>query len=348
MAENPRREDGPLAVVALNMGGPSDLAGVEPFLRDLFADQSLVRLPRFLRPFQNLLAARVARRRGPEARANYAKIGGASPIRRITEAQAQGVARRLRALGADARPFVAMRYSRPRAADAVAAIKALGASRILALSLYPQYSPATGGSSLADLQESLIAAGLADIPMAEIRSFASEPSYLDATGAMVNEALAAFGEPAPHVLFSAHGLPVAYVAAGDPYRSEIEATWKGVAARLPPGITHSLAFQSRVGPAEWLRPYTDEHLRELAGRGVRRLLMVPLGFVSDHVETLYEMDLLYGGLARSLGIAEFRRVAALNDRREFLDGLGDLAAEALGLPARPGPPAAGIPEGRKA
>ncbi len=321
-----------VAVVGLNMGGPRTPPEVEPFLEALFADRQLVRLPWFLRPFQGALARRVARKRGPEARINYAKIGGGSPILGITEAQMAGVAARLSGLGVDALGLVAMRYTAPRARDAARRARSAGVRRVVALSLYPQYSPSTGGSSLADFRTAWSAEGGDPAALVEIANWGSERFYLDTVAAMVRERLDLMGEPRPHVLFSAHGLPAAYVRRGDPYRGHVEATFRGVVDRLPDDVSCSLAFQSRVGPAEWIRPYTDERVRELARDGVRRLLMVPLAFVSDHVETLYEMDMLYGGLARDSGIPVFERVAAPNATPRFTAGLGDLVARALGVP----------------
>jgi ferrochelatase len=136
------------------------------------------------------------------------------------------------------------------------------------------------------------------------------------------------GGPTPHVTFSAHGLPVSYIKSGDPYRDEIDATFRGILERLPERLDTSLCFQSRVGPAEWLRPYTEDHVADLARRGVKRLLMVPLAFVSDHIETLYEMDMLYGAEAVRLGM-EFRRVPALNGSTILADALTQLVAERL-------------------
>lgn len=320
-----------IAVVALNMGGPIDQDAVEPFLRELFADESLVQLPFFLKPFQAKLARKIAIKRSPEVRENYKKIGGGSPILKTTRLQVEGTVRRLRERGFDAHPFVAMRYAPPRAAEIAQQIRMLGAHRILALSLYPQFSPSTGGSSLDDLRTALVQVGLDDIVYSEVRDFAEEPFYLDAMAEGIREGLKHFGSAKPHVLFSAHGMPRKYIRKGDPYESRILASYKGVVERLPKELETSISFQSRVGPLEWLRPYTEEHLPKLAASGVERLLMVPLGFVSDHVETLYEMDLLYGEQARRLGIKDIVRIPALNDRPDFLNGLAEHCARVLGV-----------------
>jgi protoporphyrin/coproporphyrin ferrochelatase len=311
----------PWAVVALNMGGPDRPESVEPFLRNLLSDPALVKLPFPLSLFQKSLFARIAaRRRLAHARHGYDDMGGGSPLLRHTQAQADGIARELGALGLDARPFVGMRYWHPFADEAAAAIRQLDPAGTIVVSLYPQFSPATGGSSIQDMLRALKKAGLADRPIVVLDRYPVLPGYVAATVASVRAGLAAMGAPGPHVLFSAHGLPKKYVDLGDPYLTEIRQTYDAVLAALGPGIESSLAFQSRVGPREWLRPYVEDHLSDLARRGVRRVLMIPLGFVSDHIETLHEMDETYAGLARSLGM-EFHRPPALNDDATFVRAL---------------------------
>ncbi len=318
-----------VAVVGLNMGGPIDQSAVEPFLAALFADQDLVRLPAIIRPFQSALGRRIARRRSHEVGKNYALIGGGSPILRHTEAQMEGTCARLRELGIQAKAGVAMRYTPPRAEEAVRRLVEWAPTRIVALSLYPQFSPATGGSSLADFWAAVDGSPLRGVARSEVKDFATEPFYLDAMAGQIRDVLAEMGPPRPHLLFSCHGLPESYIKRGDPYRDRIEQSYRGILARLPSDLEHSISFQSRVGPQRWLQPYTEAHLPTLAARGVKRLLMVPLGFVSDHIETLYEMDLLYGDQAKSLGIADVRRVVALNDDRRFTRGMGDYLAGKL-------------------
>lgn len=313
----------PWALVALNMGGPDTLEAVEPFLRNLLSDPELVRLPFPMSLFQKPFSRFAARRRLAHARHGYEHLGGGSPLLGNTRAQAEGIARELTALGVETRPFVAMRYWHPFASEAADAIRALDPEGTLVLSMYPQYSPATGGSSINDMLQALRDVGLGDRNVTVVDRYPGLPGYLEATATSVRGAVAAMGPPSPHVLFSAHGLPQAYIDGGDPYKDEIDITYRGVTEALGAGFQCSLAFQSRVGPREWLRPYTDDHLRELARAGVRRLLMVPLAFVSDHIETLHEMGHDYGGLARSLGM-EFRLVPALNDHPTFVKALAGL------------------------
>ena len=219
--------------------------------------------------------------------------------------------------------LVAMRYWHPFADEVAAKLRELKPSGIFVVSLYPQYSFATGGSSIKDLEQSLDRAGVTGAHRIIVDRFPTLDGYLDATAASVMREIEAMGEPRPHMQFSAHGLPQAYVDRGDPYRQEIEQTYRGVVSRLRGPIECTLSFQSRVGPQQWLRPYTDDHVRELAARGVKRLLMVPLAFVSDHVETIYEMEEEYGTLARRLGM-EYRRAPALNDDAIFTGALAGL------------------------
>jgi ferrochelatase len=255
-------------------------------------------------------------------------MGGGSPLVGHSTRQAEGIARELQALDVEARPFVAMRYWHPFASETAAAIRAVDPAGILVVSLYPQYSPATSGSSINDMRRALEAAGLADRPTIVVDRYPGLPGYIAAMAESVKRALAELGSPAPHVLCSAHGLPRSYIARGDPYRDEIETSYRALCAALDPAVATSLSFQSRVGKGEWLRPYTEDTIADLSARGVRRLLMVPLGFVSDHIETLHEMDEEYGGLARARGM-EFRRVPALNDDPMFAKALAGLLRERL-------------------
>jgi protoporphyrin/coproporphyrin ferrochelatase len=318
----------PWALVVLNMGGPDSLDAVEPFLRNLLADPALVQLPFPLKLFQKTFARIAARRRLAHARHGYEDLGGSSPLLGHTKAQAEGIAGALRSRGVDARPFVAMRYWHPFADDTAAAIRALDLQGTIVVSLYPQFSPATGGSSIDDMQRALRKAGLSDRPVVVIDRYPGLPGYIEAMVASVRRSLVEAGPPAPHVLFSAHGLPQKYVDDGDPYLDQIRTSYDATRRALDPLLECSLAFQSRVGPREWLRPYTEDHLRDLASRGVRRVLMVPLGFVSDHIETLHEMDETYASLARSLGM-QFFRTPALNADPTFTDALAGACHERL-------------------
>lgn len=306
------------AVLLLQMGGPDTLDDVEAFLFRLFCDRDIIKIgPAFLQP---LIAKLISHRRAGKVAAHYEIIGGRSPLRELTQQQAEALERQL---GPDYRCFVAMRYSRPDTVEALAAIKRAGISRIIALPLYPQYSRATSGSSFNELDR------IADMARAEfeiirIHDFHSQPLYIKALAEQIEKGLAGFSDREnAHILFSAHGLPQSFIDNGDPYLEQTEATVRLVMERFA-GVTHHLAFQSRAGPAKWLEPSTDAKLAELAGLGVKQLLVVPVSFVSDHIETLYEIDIEYAQKAVELGITEFRRTGALNASTTFINCLAEL------------------------
>jgi ferrochelatase len=306
------------AVLLLQMGGPDSLDAVEPFLLNLFSDRDIIRLgPAVLQP---VLARWIARRRAPKVEARYEKIGGRSPILELTRAQARALEEEL---GNGFRCFPAMRYSRPSTIDALAAAKKEGISRLAALPLYPQYSRATTGSSYNELQRVLTLSSV-NFHLSRIESYYDHPVYIDALARTVEQGLSAF--PAGEVvtlLFSAHSLPLSFIEGGDPYLSQVEETVRLLAGRFPE-LPHRLAFQSKEGPVKWLEPATGDTIARLAGEGVRNLLVVPVSFVCDHMETLYEIDITYAELAREKGIKRFRRAPSLNDSPLFIRCLADL------------------------
>jgi len=300
------------------MGGPDSLDAVEPFLRNLFSDRDVIRLgPLFLQP---ALARWISRRRAPKAEANYERIGGKSPIRELTEAQARALEERL---GDGFRCFTAMRYWRPSTIEALAAVRRAGISRIVALPLYPHYSRATTGSSFKELERVLSLAGV-EFTVTFIKSFHDRPLYLEALAETVDVGLGGFpSEEDVAILFSAHSLPVSLIERGDPYLSQVEETVRLVMGRFP-GKRHVLSFQSKAGPVKWLEPSTEDTMARLAESGCRNILVVPVSFVSDHIETLCEIDITYAALAQQKGIANFRRAPALNTNPLFIDCLAEL------------------------
>jgi len=306
------------AVLLLQMGGPDTLDDVEAFLFRLFCDRDIIKIgPAFLQP---LIAKLISHRRAGKVAAHYEIIGGRSPLRELTQQQAEALERQL---GAGYRCFVAMRYSRPDTVEALAAIKRAGISRIIALPLYPQYSRATSGSSFNELDR-IADMAHAGFEIVRVNDFHSHPLYIKALAEKIEKGLAGFsGRENIHILFSAHGLPQSFIDNGDPYLEHTEATVRLVMERFA-GVTHHLAFQSRAGPAKWLEPSTDAKLAELAGLGVKQLLVVPVSFVSDHIETLYEIDIEYAQKAVELGITEFRRTGALNASASFINCLAEL------------------------
>lgn len=306
------------AILLLQMGGPDSLDAVEPFLLNLFSDRDIIKIgPAFLQP---LIARFIVRRRAPKVEKYYQRIGGKSPIRELTEAQAAALEQ---TLGPEYRCFVAMRYWRPTTIEALAAIKKEGISRVIALSLYPHYSRATTGSSLNELKRVMAEAGV-QFQVSTIDRFYDHPLYIRALTERIEEGLATFPDRSTvQLLFSAHSLPQSFIDQGDPYLGHIEETVRLVMERLG-SVNYHLAFQSRAGPVKWLEPSTEEMIRHLAGHGCKNLLMVPLSFVSDHIETLYEIDIQYGEEAKVLGIENFHRSPSLNTAPVFIDCLADL------------------------
>jgi len=329
-------KDQPTAVVLFNLGGPDDLESVEPFLVKLFSDREIIELP-FGAALQPAFARLIAKLRGPSVRRNYARIGGGSPQLRITLAQAAALETRLNygvAGRAGYRVFVAMRYSRPDCADTLQAIAAAGIRRIVTLTLFPHYSKATTGSSRREFDR--VIGGPAwnahGFEVTHIDRYAADDGYLDAMAARVTEAwerIPAGRRNGTVLLFSAHGLPQKFIDEGDPYVEDIEATRRGILDRVRLPCRNVLAYQSRTGPVKWIGPGTEEMLETLGREGVTDVLVVPLSFVSDHIETLYEVDLLFGEAAAKAGITGYSRTDALNTSPAFIAALSTLVEEHL-------------------
>lgn len=318
------------AIVLFNLGGPDDLASVEPFLVNLFSDREIIELPGGAL-VQPLMARLIAKMRGPGVRRNYEMIGGGSPQLRITTAQASALEERLNVgLGGSAfRVFIAMRYSRPSSEDALEAVAAAGIRRIVTLTLFPHYSRATTGSSRNEFDRVLARPRWRShgFELSHIDAYYDDPMYLDAMSDTVREAWAAIppeNRDRTVILFSAHGLPQKFVDEGDPYVAHTLATRRGILDRLRLPNRQLLAYQSRTGPVKWLSPGTEEVIEELGREGVKDLLIVPLSFVSDHIETLYEVDQLFADTARAAGITGYYRPKALNTHPVFIEALAGL------------------------
>jgi ferrochelatase len=314
-----------LGVVALNFGGPDSLAAVQPFLRNLFADPDVIQLG-WARPVQPLLARFIARRRAAFSRAAYAQIGGRSPIRDESSAQVQAVVRDMAAAGVLARPYLAMSYWHPFPAETAAVMRADGITQALLLPLHPQRSRTTSGSAFRTVE-----AALAGIATARIDGYATAPGYIEALCDRITDALGQLPEmeraTAP-VLFSAHGLPVDYIRRGDPYLDDIRATVAAVTRRLGLQDRSQLAFQSRVGRRRWLAPSTEEALDAVAAVGHRAVVVVPVSFTGEHLETLQEIDILYRERAAARGIVSFARARAVGYHPAFIAGLAALLISA--------------------
>jgi ferrochelatase len=306
------------AVLLLQMGGPDSLAAVEPFLYNLFSDRDIIKIgPAFLQPF---IARMIVKRRAPKSVANYRDIGGKSPLRALTEQQAAELEK---VLGDRYRCFVAMRYWKPFTDEALDAIRMEGIQRIIALSLYPHFSRATSGSSFNELERRL--SGSKTRPeVSYIRQFYDHPLYIQALAEKIEQGLSGFPDRSRvQIFFSAHSLPQSFIDEGDPYLGHIQATVRLTMERFE-GIAHHLAFQSRAGPVKWLEPSTQDKLKELAALGHKQVLVVPLSFVSDHIETLHEIDIEYREEAHKLGITDFRRMESLNSSPTFIRCLAEL------------------------
>lgn len=310
------------AVVLFNLGGPDSPETIQPFLKNLFNDPAIIGLPWPLRP---LLAETVSRRREKQAREIYGRIGGRSPLNEETAAQGRALEA---ALGADVRVVVAMRYWHPLVEDTVAEVAALKPDRIVLLPLYPQFSTTTTGSSFREWHRCAARQGLS-VPTTALCCYPVEPGLIDAHARLVGAALDEAGDEPVRVLFSAHGLPEKIVKAGDPYQWQVEQTAAAVVARLGrPGLDWQVCYQSRVGPLTWIGPSTEAEI-ERAGREGKGCVVVPIAFVSEHSETLVELDLEYGELARKAGAAPYLRVPALGTSAEFIAGLADLVRRAM-------------------
>jgi ferrochelatase len=317
---------GKTAIVLFNLGGPDSPEAVAPFLRNLFSDPAIIALPWFLRlP----LAWTIARGRAPVARDIYAKIGGASPIVRETQVQARALEAALAQGGIAAKAFIAMRYWHPFSDGAARAVKAYNPDKIVLLPLYPQFSTTTTASSLKDWKRAARKAGL-DTPVAEIHCYPEEPGFITAAAAKIRAALQdAPAGPGWRLLLSAHGLPQRIIDRGDPYQRQVEQTAATIVRELAmPELDAIVCYQSRVGRLKWIEPATDAEIRR-AGRDGKRVIVAPIAFVSEHSETLVELDIEYRHLAAHSGVPDYRRAATVGDDAAFIAGLAGLVKQAL-------------------
>ena len=302
------------AVVLFNLGGPDSLAAVRPFLFNLFHDPAIIGLPQ---PLRWLVAQIAAHLRTPEARTIYRKLGGRSPLLEETKKQAAALQDRL---GGDDRTkvFVAMRHWHPMSGETVRAVKAFDPDEVLLLPLYPQFSTTTSGSSIEEWHRAARNAGLT-APTRGICCFPAEPRFIDAHANLIRTSLdAAPQEHRVRLLFSAHGLPQKIIQQGDPYQWQVETTAAAIARAIDrENLDWAVCYQSRVGPLAWIGPGIDEELTRAAGDGVT-VVVAPIAFVSEHSETLVELDMDYAERARELGIPAYIRVPALGTSEEFI------------------------------
>jgi ferrochelatase len=321
----------PTAIVLLNLGGPANQEEVQPFLLRLFADREIIQLP-----WQSVLGPFIAKRRTPKVQGLYQTIGGGSPIKMWTEKQAAGLIARLDQLSPETAPhkaYIAFRYASPLTEDALAAMKADGVQRAIAFTQYPHFSCATTGSSLNELWRASKRLGLEEaFSWSLIDRWHTHSGFVDAVTRKIEEGLASFSKEEQEevvLLFSAHSLPLRIVERGDAYPEEIAETIHLVMQRLSYRYRYMLSYQSEVGPVRWLGPSTEKMIHKLPAQGYRHLLVVPIAFTSDHIETLVEIDQEYGDLAKQVGITKFHRAPSLNDDPQFLDAMADIVHKHL-------------------
>jgi ferrochelatase len=321
------------AVVLFNLGGPDAPAAVRPFLFNLFNDPAIIRLPQ---PLRHLVARLLSGRRAKVASEIYDRLGGGSPL--LANTQAQAVALET-ALGArQTRVFVAMRYWHPLSSETARAVREFAPDRVVLLPLYPQFSTTTTGSSCVDWARAARAAGL-DAPTVTLCCYPTEPGFIAAMTELIEPALASAKQAGrPRLLFSAHGLPKKVVERGDPYQWQVEQTASAVVRALGiQDLDWGIGYQSRVGPLEWIGPYTDAEI-ERAGRDRVPLVVAPIAFVSEHSETLVELDIDYRARAERHGVPLYLRVPAVATHPAFIGGLAamvEAAAERAAGSRRP-------------
>jgi ferrochelatase len=307
------------AVVLFNLGGPDSLDAVRPFLFNLFNDPAIFHLPQ---PFRALLAYLMARRRAPLAIDIYRHLGGSSPLLPNTEAQAKALQTALG--GANVRVFVAMRYWHPFTEQTVADVQDWRPDEIVLLPLYPQFSTTTTASSVRAWHQAARAMKL-DVPTRSVCCYPDAAGFIDALVDLIAPSLAqaaSYGKP--RLLLSAHGLPESVVKAGDPYQFQCELTAKAVVERLgQPDLDWSLCYQSRVGPMKWIGPSTDQEIHR-AGQDKVPVVVAPIAFVSEHSETLVEIEIEYRKVAGEVGVPFFRRVDTVGTASSFIGTLAGL------------------------
>jgi len=320
-----------IAVVLFNLGGPDKPESVQPFLFNLFYDPAIIRL---IKPLRWMIAKLISSRRAPIAKENYAYMGGGSPILPLTMAQAKMLEVVLGEQVGEAKVFIAMRYWHPMSRQTAAQVKAYKPDRIVLLPLYPHFSTTTTGSSLKDWDKAARAARIDPAREVTVCCYPRNAGFLAGHAETITQALQETRDTGKvRVLFSAHGLPESIIKAGDPYQSQIELTVQSLVGRIREKIGGAdfdwrICYQSRVGPMKWLQPSTDAEIGR-AGSEKTGLIVVPIAFVSDHVETLVELDIEYKKLAEEAGVPFYKRVAALGTNEAFIRGLGEIVQGAL-------------------
>jgi len=321
------------ALMISNMGGPDSLDDVEPFLRNIFNDPDIIDIP-----LPGLIRKRFVRwlagRRGPKSRNIYRQIGGKSPLLDITRAQAGLLETVLNRGGAEFTVFPAMRYWSPLVEDVWADLLGGGFDKAVVLSLYPFYSTATGGSLVNLIGRLNKQSGFDESDLCVIDRFGDHTAFLKAMAEQIRRFLVKHSladKDTVDLLCSTHSIPVRRIKRGDPYLDEVKQAVENLKDLLPDNIRVHLSFQSKIGPIKWLEPSTPDKIDELAGLGVRELVVYPLGFVADNSETLYELDILYRNHAATRGIESFLLIDAMNTDELFIEALADVVTESCGV-----------------
>ena len=312
-----------MGVVLFQLGGPDSLDAIEPFLLNLFRDPDIIDFP-FARIAREPLARLISSTRAKKVRDHYAAIGGKSPILEFTRRQAHALERELRNY-CDARVFIAMRYWHPLTEEAIQAIAEYAPHELVLLPLYPQYSRTTTGSSLNEWNRQIESSPVRNIPVRILKEFCSHSGYLNAVIQKISHSLEKFpvGEEV-HLVFSAHSVPIRVIEKGDPYQRQIEKTVDQVLHRGKWSLPHTLCYQSKVGASRWLQPSLHETLRTLGKRHTKNVLVIPIAFVSDHVETLSEINIEAREEALAHGIKQFEMMPGLNDSHPFIRALAEM------------------------
>lgn len=322
-----------VAVILLNLGGPDSLDAVEPFLYNLFSDPDIIDFPgSFL--FRKRLARMISTRRAPMVQKQYEKIGGKSPIKEFTLRQAKLLEERLKER-LPARVLVAMRYWTPSTDDAIDAVLAEGIEKVVLLPLYPQFSKATTVSSSKEWEKRTTERDVSEkFEIIAIDNYHTDDKYVQAIVERINECLERFPDEVRDqvtIVFSAHGTPMKLVRSGDPYSDQIKQTVAAVMEKGAYTQPHTLCYQSKVGPLKWLEPSTPDTIKRLASEGVGYMLIVPIAFTSDHLETLFELNIEYRRVTKEVGVEQYEVTEGLNDSPTFIEALAGLIFEKLGI-----------------
>ncbi len=318
------------AVVLFNLGGPDSLEAVEPFLFNLFNDPAIIRLPGL---FRMLLARLISRKRGDKARGIYQQIGGKSPLLEETQSQADALEKKLSVHG-EFKTFICMRYWHPMSDEVARQLIAYQPEKIIFLPLYPQYSTTTTASSFADLEKKI--REQLRCPIFKVCCYYDDEHFAKTHAELLAKNVRGASRPLQtRILFSAHGLPEKIIAAGDPYQWQVEQTVAGIMRRLElPALEHTICYQSRVGPLKWIGPSTEDEIAR-AGADGKDIILVPVAFVSEHSETLVELDIEYRELAHKSGVGQYIRVPTLRIEPGFIDALaGQVLRAEEGTPRR--------------